>query len=222
MKKSFIIGSVLTVLALTVYAAQFGAQEQRSGDSMVFKAGSSLVLEAGTAPTLVRQIALGTPVAATGNYVVTTANMTNSVAYTLATNALTPARNITTAVVSNGGNDTVGTLRVTGTDASGQALTETIVPGSAGTNAFKTISSIVGAGWAKDTATNAAVDTLTVGVGTKVGLPVALPAGISTVLTSVGTTLAVSPASSAGTVPTSLITPASINGTNALIAYPAY
>ena len=224
MKKILLTCSVLTVLAITLYAAGFGMQEQRSGDSMVFRTGSSLVIEATVAPTLVRQIALGTPIAASGNYVVTTANMTNA-AYTLATNALSPARNLTTTVTANGGNDTVGKLLVTGTDTAGKALTETIVPGSAGTNAFKTIASIVGKSWAKDTNTNAAVDTLVIGVGTKVGLPVALPSGTATVLTSVGTSLAVSPATAGNgtlSIPLSTVTPSGINGTNAVIAYPAY
>lgn len=67
-----------------------------------------------------------------------------------------------------------GDVVITGTDFNDDALTETIALNGAtevlGTKAFKTVTSI-----ALPVETNAGTDTVSVGVGNKVGLPLAMP-----------------------------------------------
>jgi hypothetical protein len=101
-------------------------------------------------------------------------------AYTLA-NTVMPgncARNVTVTQTAVGTEDTNGTVVVVGTDLAGNAITETLTPNDgatvAGTKAFRTLTSITGAGWAVDGAekTN---DKVTVGFGDIIGLPDLLP-----------------------------------------------
>ena len=89
--------------------------------------------------------------AVTNRFVVST-NMING-AYTVAnaSPAFQGAVNITATITGATGNDTPGTLTVVGTDLAGNALTEviTLVAGGAatGVKAFRTVTSITGAGW---------------------------------------------------------------------------
>lgn len=232
MKKILLTCSVLTVLATILFAAGFGVQEQRAGDSLLFKSGSSIKMETGStldiaqpvsAPTVVRRIVLGTPAAASANAVLTSTSMTNA-AYTLAspfTNAV--ARNITATTTTVNGADVVGNLVITGTDISGASLSETLALATNGiaysTNAFKVVSSLVSANYTA-TGTN---DTLVVGTGVKLGLPVPLPAGTATVLTTVAGAAAGSTATT-GAIPTSTVdaSAGTYNGSNEVVAYPAY
>src|SRR4030067_1047864 len=112
---------------------------------------------------------LGSPVVDDVDRIVTVANMING-AYTIAAQPDVP-RNITvthlTVVV---GTDDLGTITVTGTDRADQVITEVITPGAdalvAGTMAFKTVTSIVGAGGV----IAGGNDTINVGVCSLVGL----------------------------------------------------
>lgn len=121
---------------------------------------------------------LGAPALASVNRFVTSVNMANG-SYTVAnaSPADGQARNVTATVTQQGGvNDTVGTITVTGTDVAGQALTETIslVQNSiaTGTKCFKTVTSVVQAGWTA----GGTADTITVGFGNRIGLPAAVRA----------------------------------------------
>lgn len=96
-------------------------------------------------------------------------------AYTVAVGTMPEAavaRKLLITVTQVGGaNDTMGTLTIVGTDIADQPLTEVIAPVAASSvetlNAFKTVSSITGAGWV----INVAADTITVGTSESLGLP---------------------------------------------------
>lgn len=114
----------------------------------------------------------GSPGAADDDYYVASANMKVG-AYTLAHTAPVGggARNVTVTHTAVDAADTLGTITVTGTDLSGAVITETITPTSGGvkqgTKAFKTITSIVGAGWV----IGGGNDTIKIGFGDLIGLP---------------------------------------------------
>lgn len=93
-------------------------------------------------------------------------------AYTLAHSApARGARNIIVTQTAVGAEDTNGTIVVVGTNLAGEAITETITPNDgavvAGTKAFKTVTSITGAGWVIGEGN----DTIKVGFGDVIGLP---------------------------------------------------
>lgn len=106
--------------------------------------------------------------AATGavaNQFVTSANMKVG-AYTVANSGAMPtegARKITVTHTAVTGNDTLGTIVVVGTNLAGAVITETITPlagtVATGTQWFRTVTSVTGAGWAINTGN----DTITVG-----------------------------------------------------------
>jgi hypothetical protein len=99
-------------------------------------------------------------------------------AYTLALNAMPEAgvaRKLLITVTQAGGvNDTMGTLVIVGTDLAGNALSETIAPTANSTkttvNAFKTVTSITGAGWVRDAGAGTE-DTIKIGTSEAIGLP---------------------------------------------------
>jgi hypothetical protein len=99
------------------------------------------------------------------NRFVVSTNMING-AYSVA-NATMPttpgARRITVTHTAVTGNDTLGTITVTGTDDRGQVIVDVIVPlagaVATGTKFFKTVTGIVGAGWVINTGN----DTIVVG-----------------------------------------------------------
>jgi hypothetical protein len=116
---------------------------------------------------------LGTPALADVDRYFASAAMHNG-AYTLLNDGLPGdgnARNVTATQTANGTEDTNGTLLVTGLNVLGQEITETLIPNDgatvAGTKAFASVSSIVGAGWV----TQAGADTITLGFGNLIGLP---------------------------------------------------
>jgi len=100
------------------------------------------------------------------NRIVTSANMKVGT-YTIANQPKAPA--ILSVTISTGGGvaDTMGTLDFVGTDIDGNAISETVTPIAASTvyttNAYKTVTSITGAGWVID-ASPATADTIVVGV----------------------------------------------------------
>jgi Ca2+-binding RTX toxin-like protein len=90
--------------------------------------------------------------------------------YTIAHQPDVP-RNITVTHTAVGAADTLGTITVLGTDRDNKVISEVITPlagtVASGVRAFKTITSITGAGWV----IGAGNDTITIGVGTVLGLP---------------------------------------------------
>ena len=85
------------------------------------------------------------------------------------------ARNVTVIRTVGGNADTPGTIIVAGTDVDGRAVSDTIAVGTTGVTvvgvvAFKTVTSVTGAGWV----INQAADTVKVGFGDKIGLPSAI------------------------------------------------
>ena len=81
-------------------------------------------------------------------------------------------RNITIKRTVVGGADTPGTITVNGTNYQGVVISEEIIPGNdgvtvAGNSAFKSVTSVVGAGWIPDDPGDP--DTLEVGWGNKLG-----------------------------------------------------
>lgn len=118
------------------------------------------------------EIALGSPVLDDVDLIVTSANMKVG-AYTVAAQPDVP-RNITITQTAVGAEDTNGTVVIVGTDMADNAITETIIPNGgatvAGAKAFKTITSVTGVGWVIGEGN----DTITVGVGSLIGLPLTL------------------------------------------------
>jgi hypothetical protein len=84
------------------------------------------------------------------------------------------ARKLLITVTADTGNDTMGTLNIVGTDIAGAALTETIAPVAAGSvetlNAFKTVTSITGAGWVIGGGAGTE-DAIKIGTSESLGLP---------------------------------------------------
>jgi hypothetical protein len=129
---------------------------------------------------------LGTPAAADDDFIVASANMKNG-SYTIANATLAVARNVTVTATAVETADTMGTVTVTGSNIAGATISEVVTPvaGSAvaGKKAFKTITSVVGAGW-EAVGGN---DTIKVGMGTVLGMPVALGSAAQMVLGFLGT-----------------------------------
>lgn len=123
---------------------------------------------AGYPVTPISKISLGTPVAASANYISTSSTISGTTALTLAHTALDVPRNVT-AVGGAGAN---AVLVIVGTDAYGVAITETLtlngVTSQVGVKAFKTITSV--------TPSSGSGSSVTVGIGSKLGLPVKLNA----------------------------------------------
>lgn len=114
------------------------------------------------------------PATAVANRYVTSTAMKNG-SYTVANDGLPGdglCRNVTCTRTVVGGADTPGVLTVTGTDYNGETITEVLVPGASGIlvsgkKAFKSVTSVVGSGWAVDSGTD--YDTIVVGFGDVVG-----------------------------------------------------
>jgi hypothetical protein len=98
------------------------------------------------------------------------------------------ARKLLITVTADTGNDTMGTLAIVGTNINGAALSETIAPTAAGTattlNAFKTVSSITGAGWIIGGGAGTE-DAIKIGTADAVGLPDCLTDTAQVLLASV-------------------------------------
>lgn len=119
----------------------------------------------------------GSPAASDDDRFVTSVAMKVG-AYTLANTTMPEAgiaRKLLITVTQVGGvNDTMGTLAIVGTDIAGNALSETIAPDANTTkttlNAFKTVTSITGAGWVRDAGAGTE-DTIKIGTSEAIGLP---------------------------------------------------
>lgn len=138
-----------------------------------------------------RFYSLGTPVVADDDKITVSVDMKVG-SYTIAAQPDVP-RNITVTVTAGGTADTMGTITVTGTNVLNQTISEVITPvaGSAiaGLKAFKTVTSVVGAGWVID-AVEGTKDTIKVGIGTALGLPIKVATG-DVLLSVLGTAVVV-------------------------------
>ena len=134
-------------------------------------------------------VPLGAPVVADVDRIVVSANMKVG-SYTIAAQPDVP-RNITVTTTAVGAADTLGTVTITGTDIAGQVISEVLTPSSGaavtGTKAFKTVTSVVGAGWVIGEGN----DTIVVGVGDKIGLPFLMDAAADAPLSILGTAITV-------------------------------
>jgi hypothetical protein len=118
---------------------------------------------------------LGAPALAVANRFVASTNMANG-AYTIANQASADglARNVVATISAVTGNDTPGSILITGTGADGRALTETLALTAGGTatglKCFATVTSIVQSGWVITSGN----DTIVIGTGNRVQLPAAI------------------------------------------------
>lgn len=166
-----------------------------------------------------RVVPLGAPVVADVDRIVTSVDMKVG-SYTVAAQPDVP-RNITVTATAVGTADTMGTITVTGTNVFNQTITEVLTPvaGStvAGAKAFKTVTSVVGAGWVID-ASEGTKDTVTVGVGSVIGLPFKILTG-DCLLSILGTAIIV-PTVAVGAVESCTVDASSgtYNGSKALYA----
>lgn len=163
--------------------------------------------KAGTkASSACRLYNLGSPALADDDLVVTSTNMIVG-EYTVDAQPDIP-RNITVTATAGATADTLGTITVTGTNYDDEVISEEITPvaGSAvaGTKAFKTVTSVVGAGWVID-AVEGTNDTIKVGIGNEIGLPLVLDSTTEIIMGILGTTIT-------ATNPT-VSNPATIEGT---------
>lgn len=135
---------------------------------------------------------LGTPIAADPDRVVTSVNMKVG-EYTIAAQPDVPRVITCTRTVVDTA-DTPGTIKITGTNADDEPISETLAVGAhavlvTGTKAFKRIDSVEGAGWVID-AVEGTADTIVVGVGAAVGLPIVIKNAAQVVSAQLGTAFA--------------------------------
>ncbi len=147
-------------------------------------------------------INFGTPIVATTNYIVTSVNMKVG-AYALA-HQPDVCRNISFTHTAVGAADTLGTIALVGTDYDGYEISETITPQSGtvvySTKAYKSITSITGAGWVIGEGN----DTIVVGVGPKLGMPFDMTS-LNAFIGTVGTALVAPTVAAGGSKETSMI-----------------
>lgn len=143
-----------------------------------------------------RLISLGTPIAADTNYIVESADMKVGT-YTIAHQPDVCRRLSVTHTTTVVGTDTLGTLTFVGTDFDGYTISEIVTPVADSavytTKAYKTITSITGAGWV----TAGGADTIIIGVDARLGLPYDISGSLSVKLGVVGTAI-IAPTSYAG------------------------
>lgn len=161
-------------------------------------------------------VALGAPILADVDRIVTSANMKVGT-YTVAAQP-DVTRNITVTATAGDTSDTMGTITVVGTDYFNQVLSEVITPvaGStiAGKKAFKTVASVTGAGWVID-GSEGTNDTITIGVGTVLGMPFVLKSTSEPLIGIVGTAFVDPTVKAEGTISESTvdISSGTFNGT---------
>ncbi len=161
-------------------------------------------------------VALDNPALASANRFVVSVNMANG-AYTIANASSSDglARNVVATITGVTGNDTAGSILVTGTDIRDEVITETIAMtagvGGTGTKAFKTVTSIVQSGWVINTGN----DTIVIGTGTVIGLPVKVAAAGDAVMTALGTAIVAATVVAGGALPTNAISDSTIDASAA-------
>jgi len=137
----------------------------------------SQINEAGVkAETTSRVYNLDAPVIADVDRLVTSTNMVND-EYTIDGDQPDISRNITVTVTAGDTADTMGKITVVGTNYNDESISEEIIPVAdstvAGSKAFKSVTTITGSGWTID-GSEETNDTVTIGIGDKIGLPLAL------------------------------------------------
>lgn len=135
----------------------------------------------------IKMFDLGTPVIPSDDLIVVSTNMFNG-EYTIAAQPDVP-RTATVTATAGDTADTLGTVTLVGTNADDEAISEVITPIAGvpviGSKAFKSFTSITGAGWAIDE-TEATNDTIKIGVSGMLGLPVVIDAASDVVTGIVG------------------------------------
>ena len=185
--KAIVAGTNKNIDVLAVLDLKLGA-----GAGTSVTASATELNKAGTkANSTCRLYNLGAPALADDDLIVTSTNMKVG-EYTVAAQPDIP-RNITVTVTAGATADTLGTIEITGTNYNDEEISEVITPvaGSAiaGTKAFKTVTTVVGAGWAIDEVegTN---DTIKVGTGNELGLPLVLDSATEIMMGILGTEIA--------------------------------
>jgi hypothetical protein len=136
------------------------------GDAYYAPLNDSLGTVAGYSVNPISQISLGTPAAPVVDYITVSTTVSGTTAFTLAHTSLDVPRSVT-AVGAAGAN---AVLNIVGADAYGNAVTESVTLNGATAvetaQAFKTITSV--------TPASGSGSSVTVGTGSKLGLPVKL------------------------------------------------
>jgi len=200
--KALVLGTNKNVDVLAIADLKLGA-----GAGTSVTASAVELNKAGTkASSTCRLYNLGSPALADDDLIVVSTNMKVG-SYTIASQPDIP-RNITVTATAGATTDTLGTVTITGTNYDDEEISEVITPvaGSAvaGTKAFKTVTTVVGAGWVID-AVEGTNDTIKVGIGNELGLPLTLDSATEIMMGILGTTIT-------ATNPT-VSNPASLEGT---------
>ena len=165
-----VTGSDTAVVTGTAGSDGYVAIWDGNGDAITGTVTDTQVATAVTKSTYgMRMYYLGTPELDDDDQVVTTEDMKVGT-YTVTANPDFP-RVITVTHAAVGAVDTLGTITVEGTDSADAVISEVITPLSGtiatGLKAFKTVTSVTGAGWVIAEGN----DTITVGTGPALGLP---------------------------------------------------
>ena len=200
--KALVLGADKNVDVLAIADLKLGA-----GAGTSVTATAVQLNEAGSkASSACRLYNLGAPALADDDLIVTVVDMKVG-SYVVAAQPEVP-RNITVTSTAVGTADTMGTVTVTGTNYADEVISEIITPVSnntvAGTKAFKTVTTVVGAGWSID-GVEATADTIIVGTGNELGLPLVLDSATEIIIGVLGVTIT-------ATNPT-VANPATIEGT---------
>ena len=185
--KAIVVGTNKNVDVLAVADLKLGA-----GAGTSVTASAAEINKAGTkASSTCRLYNLGAPALADDDLIVTSTNMKVG-SYTVAAQPDIP-RNITVTVTAGATADTLGTVTISGTNYDDDEISEVITPvaGSAiaGTKAFKSVTTVVGAGWVID-AVEGTNDTIKVGIGNELGLPLMLDSAVEIMMGILGTEIA--------------------------------
>ncbi len=202
--KALIVGADKNIDTLAIAD---GGLKLGAGAGTAVTATAVQLNEAGSkASSASRLYNLGAPALADDDLIVTTTNMIVG-EYTVAAQPDVP-RNITVTASAGDTADTMGTITIVGTNYDDEVITEEIIPATgstvAGALAFKTVTTVTGAGWVLDEfeTTN---DTIVVGIGNELGLPIVLDVTTEVMLSILGTTITATNATVA--------TPATLEGT---------
>ena len=200
--KAIVVGTNKNVDVLAIADLKLGA-----GAGTSVTATATQINKAGTkANSTCRLYNLGAPALADDDLIVVSTNMKVG-SYTVAAQPDIP-RNITVTATAGATADTLGNVTISGTNYDDEEISEIITPvaGSAiaGTKAFKSVTTVVGAGWVID-AVEGTNDTIKVGIGNELGLPLMLDSAVEIMMGILGTTIT-------ATNPT-VSNPASLEGT---------
>lgn len=193
----------LVTLAATQVLTNKRLTSPKINEDVVLTATATQLNEAGSkASSACRLYNLGAPIVADDDKIVVSADMKVGT-YTVAAQPDVP-RNITVTVTAGSDADTMGTITVAGTNYADAVISEVITPvaGSAvaGKKAFKTVTTVTGAGWVIDAGETPTADAIKVGIGNEIGLPIALDAAAEIMLGILDTTItAHNPTVSSGT-----------------------